>query len=330
MKLKLENFQSIEYAELEFPKGITIIQGKNGSGKSAIFRAIKGLLTNPSGKSGYVKHGTNETRVTLDNNESSVTWVRTPSSCAYINNLSGEVYSKASKLDSRDIADLGFYFDSKDRVVNIHDTWSVLFPFGETDADMFKLFEDVFNISCSSLIIDELKKDESSYKGIISDLNQKIDTCNQTLQNNQQRLQIIDEAKVTDLGKCIKELNDRVTLFENTLAQYHKVKPLCLRAVPEPITVEAIQELDDYCKRLEESLVLYDRSLSYLKFSGVELNLALFSFEDIDIPFEEYQENRHKVNALSEEISQLLKRQKELEQEISKVKVCPVCGRPLD
>ena len=46
--LKIEDFQSIGNAELEFIPGINLIVGQSNSGKTAVLRAIDSVLTNPS------------------------------------------------------------------------------------------------------------------------------------------------------------------------------------------------------------------------------------------------------------------------------------------
>ena len=159
MKVITKDFQILNGEhEFEFPVGVTVIQGESASGKSSLFYAIQYCLTNPSGVDYVINWDAKQTQVTIENNGNSVTWVKTPTSSEYINNTTGEKFVKASKLDSRDIADLGFYFDHKDNVINIQGEWSVLFPFGLTDTEMFKQFEEIFNIACAYQIVDDIKK----------------------------------------------------------------------------------------------------------------------------------------------------------------------------
>jgi len=55
IKVRIQNFQSIEDAELEID-GFTVITGPNNSGKSAVMRAVRGVFTNaPAGP--LVRHG---------------------------------------------------------------------------------------------------------------------------------------------------------------------------------------------------------------------------------------------------------------------------------
>ena len=64
MKLTIQNYQGHEDSTLEFVSpGINAIVGKNGHGKSSVFRAMRSV---PLGDSLYRRKRTRETRVTLD------------------------------------------------------------------------------------------------------------------------------------------------------------------------------------------------------------------------------------------------------------------------
>ena len=63
IKVRIQNFQSIEDAEVEID-GFTVITGPNNSGKSALMRAIRGVFTNaPAGP--LVRHGAKHLSVGL-------------------------------------------------------------------------------------------------------------------------------------------------------------------------------------------------------------------------------------------------------------------------
>ena len=47
-KIELHNFQSHEYTEMEFDRGLNVILGNSDVGKTAILRAIKWALYNLS------------------------------------------------------------------------------------------------------------------------------------------------------------------------------------------------------------------------------------------------------------------------------------------
>lgn len=160
MKLKIKNFQSISDAEIEFPTGITVIQGESNNGKTAILRAVKAIVTNPSGSGHYVQHGKKSAIVELTNNGETLSWERAKNSTSY--KYKDQIFQKTSKQDSNSFCDLGFVRGSKGELLNLSDEWSVLFPFGYSDTELFKLFEDLFAITDSAKVIDGMKGDETS------------------------------------------------------------------------------------------------------------------------------------------------------------------------
>ncbi len=59
LELHIHNFAIIEDISLEFRKGMTVLTGETGAGKSIIIDAL-GLLAGGRGSSDYVRHGTNK------------------------------------------------------------------------------------------------------------------------------------------------------------------------------------------------------------------------------------------------------------------------------
>ena len=68
MKVKTKDFQILKGEhEFEFPVGITVIQGKTGSGKTTLFYAIDDCLTNPSGVDDVINWDAKSASVTIEN-----------------------------------------------------------------------------------------------------------------------------------------------------------------------------------------------------------------------------------------------------------------------
>lgn len=62
--VRVQNFQSIEDATI-YVDGLTVLTGTNNTGKSALFRALRGAFTNARGH-GYVRNGTTHCTVDID------------------------------------------------------------------------------------------------------------------------------------------------------------------------------------------------------------------------------------------------------------------------
>ena len=67
-RLYLKDFKCVEEQEFEFTKGIIIISGNNGEGKSTIFNALNILLFNdaPLNLKDYIRWGSDEFSIGLD------------------------------------------------------------------------------------------------------------------------------------------------------------------------------------------------------------------------------------------------------------------------
>lgn len=334
MKIKLNNFQILEGENtFEFNSGINVVVGPNASGKSSMFYAIENCLTNPNGVDDCINYNHKQTDVTIENNGNSVTWTRTQGSCTYTDNVINQVYSKASKLDSRDIADLGFYFDNKNRVVNIHSEWDVLFPFGESDSDMFRLFEDIFNISCSFQIIDEMKKDESTIKSSITSSQSEKASLQAKLTSLNQ---IKDKVKSEDIQNHIDAItvcSQNASDIRDDYNKFSKCMLLNNLNLPELFDVSTLYEKLHEWETIQTDYDYYQKNKNKADIQIPAINLNL---DDICMPteitqdYDSYITNTNNVIQYEEQLQVLQIKQQELEEQIKKINVCPTCGHILE
>ena len=178
LKLSLSNFQAISNGELEFKTGLNFIIGQSNSGKTATFRAVKDCLLNPSKAARHIKNGEKEAAVTLSYNENTITWKRTQSSSIY--EINGQEYIKVGRSSAFKLLEneTGFVLSSSGIIMNIEEELQAPFPFGMSKQDLFKLYEDVFCISDSAIILKAAKGQEEQVKFDISNLE------NESIKNN--------------------------------------------------------------------------------------------------------------------------------------------------
>ena len=165
LKLSLQNFQSISEGELTFRTGLNFIIGQSNSGKSATFRALKACLLNPAGSKHFIKKGSGKATVTLSYNGNDISWSKTEKANSYL--INGEDYRNTGRSDAFKILDgeTGFVRGEKSSVLmNVEEELQLPFPFGISDQDLFKLFENVFCISDSAVILKSAKDHESKVK----------------------------------------------------------------------------------------------------------------------------------------------------------------------
>ena len=165
LKLSLQNFQSISEGELTFQTGLNFIIGQSNSGKSATFRALKACLLNPAGSQRFIKRDTDKTVVELRYNGNDISWSKTGRSNSYT--INGEEYRNTGKSDAFKILndETGFVRAEKGCVLmNIEEELQLPFPFGIPDSELFKLFENVFCVSDSAVILKSAKEHEDKVK----------------------------------------------------------------------------------------------------------------------------------------------------------------------
>ena len=331
MKLKLKNFQSITQSELTFPTGITLIRGANASGKSAIYRAVKAILTNPNGSKHYVKHGAKEAEVTLENNGNSLTWVRTKSSVAYKHN--DQEYLKASKAKASDYCDLGFYTNEKGKLVNMLDEWDVLFPFGESDTELFKIFEDIFNISDSAKVVDTMKADENACTKEMLDCENSIKLSEEKIQSIDNLFSMFPKEQPKIMQQVLSNKAIELEKLRESLIIIHNAK-----AIPE-FSLEPLS-LNDYLDEIRAYNTLSEK-LSLLRslLSLPSENLATFQSDDLVNTFKQIADMRKDLSQAKEglavateslrELEDLTSKLQAVEQRLAEVDTCPLCGQLL-
>ena len=154
-RVDVENVQTISKASLEFVQGINIIVGQSNSGKSAILRAVKGSVLNPSGSQKYIKNKTKGFKVNIDYAGNNIEWSREKSPKYIVN---GEEYKKTGNSNLTDLVDnSGFVLDEDKNLMNIESELELPFPFDKSNSELFKLFEKTYNGEEPNDFIDEIR-----------------------------------------------------------------------------------------------------------------------------------------------------------------------------
>ena len=299
MKIKITNFQSIEYCELEIPKNsFTCIVGPSNIGKSAIRRALCCLLYNTSNAS-YIRKGTNECSVEIvfDSN-TKVRWFRNENNAGSYE-INGETFGKLNKTVPKPILDEGFreLVLSKDKVnVQIASQFSNIFLLNDSGSKITEVFSNLGNLnriiaanrSCSS----DLKSDKSKISIRKEDLvliKEKINGFKNldknldfvgTIRNSFESLKKISELKdkaknfytalisSVEKVKILKPVNS-ITLdpFDIDLNKFFKIKELFKKYEKVSLTLSYYSNINK--KEIETTLGSeYDLFLKLVKLSS--------------------------------------------------------------
>ena len=332
MRIKTKDFQILKGEhEFDFPVGLTIIQGRNASGKSSLFQAIKYALINKAGTDMCINHQSKQAEVTIENNGASVTWIKSKGTSEYIDNKTGQTYVKASKMDSRDIADLGFLFDMDDRIINLFGMHDVMFPYGYKSTELYELFQEIFSVTCGSQIIDLFKKDEQSTKTAISEKTKAINDLKQKKLDIEDILSKIDKNIVDKHIENIKCFEDNLSKLQTDYSNYSGIFSYKQITIPEQFNSQNIGDKFNQYNQMLSDYQKYDKSYD-LKSKSIPDEGKGF-----DLKENPYLEDYNKLVSLyknietyTNEIEAWQLQYKRVEEKLKEIKVCPTCGRPLE
>ena len=226
LKLQLENFQSITSGTLEFVTGLNFIIGQSNSGKSATFRALKTCLSNPSGSQRYIKRGYPNSSVALAYNGNVVIWKRTSKESSYI--INGELYVKTGSSSAFKILkdETGFIQGDNGVIMNIEEELQLPFPFGYNKSELFKLYENVFCVSDSAVILKSAKEFEGKVKFDLDMLEVDLNKNKMKLQELAIFKQEVNLDKLKEALARYKKAEDRL----NTLREGNDIIKLAVKA----------------------------------------------------------------------------------------------------
>ena len=367
LKLILDNFQSISHGELIFHQGINIIIGQSNSGKSATFRALKACLSNPSGSQRFIKKGTSSAMVTLEYNGNQIIWKRTAKENSYI--INNEEYHKTGSSSAFKILDdTGFVTDDEGTIMNIEEELQLPFPFDMTRSDLFKLYEDVFCVSDSAIILKAAKGTEDETKDEVALIENEISKNENKLKELIEFKNEVDINKLTNMKLFLEKRNNMIVKLKDGL-------PLIKKAYRvNDFKVEEQTFTDNYS--LYKEKVQLKRDLSKLKklhalsktidctYAGDELlkenidklkelsdlrvtTTTLVALNEVNVQEQEFEDKLQKYKELREyalfldSLKAKIKAKKneaeltkiiiqELEETLKGFKVCPLCHQPLN
>ena len=295
LKVDLENFQSISKASLEFVQGINIIVGQSNSGKSAILRAIKGAVLNPSGSQKYIKNKTNGFKVNVEYEGNSIEWSRTSKSPKYV--VNGEEYLKVGGSNLQDVCPKsGFVLDERGNLMNIESELELPFPFDKSNSELFKLFEkNIFCVSDSSAITKLIKADED-------DTNKQKDNAIYELDRIKQKLKAVEELEQeVDINKLINGRN----VLSNLLNKFKELK-LDINSLSDTISIGKVLnkaiptvEINNELQHAYTVLLADIHKLNEIRGVGAILKNAPTASTPKVFDINEYMELKNSVNQLN-------------------------------
>jgi DNA repair ATPase RecN len=356
MKITLDNVQSIHHAEIEIDRGkLTVIEGQTNSGKTAIFRGIEDLLLNIKEAKQDVctdalKENPNaEMRVSLiDDNKNTFEYVRTTSSAKYV--INGNDYGKLNRKNLYDLPDVKpecFLYDPTDgnrqtSIINMHVEDERLFMFDRSDAERFKLFEKMFPISNTSIVLKAMQLDEVGVNHKITELSSTIDSLNNSIDK-------IDEIVSMINVEYLQSLRDALNNMSNYINILNQDYSLCLSMITQINNITNIDKsFSTTCSKLDLDVDFsLAKSLQVDYHEAIKLHNYINAISSVDTTILDKCELLDAIDTteISNDIVEALKLVEDIallndvsfykeqmsiaEKELSKIKVCPMCSKPL-
>jgi exonuclease SbcC len=165
--LKIKNFQSHKNSELDFHKGLNIISGSSGKGKTGLLRALKfNLQNNPSNESIHSFWNTDtSTFVNIDNH----TIERTKTKSKNYYKLDDETFTAIGRNVPEEIESI--INMNNTNIQNQHDSH---FLFSDTPGNVAKHFNKIANIDLIDVVTKNVKSGKTQVKRKIENLKENI------------------------------------------------------------------------------------------------------------------------------------------------------------
>ena len=358
MKLTIENFQSLKGVnELEFPTGVTMIIGDSNSGKTALQRALRGLITNyisTSKVKKYITHFEDHLKVDLQLGEDQpkFSWLKDEKNTNY-SVIDGDEVQEFEKCGNDtlesicDKADVEFPFVLRDkRLLNLHtEKDSFPFPFDLNDVELFKMFEELYNVSSSGIIFKYMKSLETK-------TNSQIKTTTENIRQDKDKIE-----KIIDLEDkySISELDALKIRAEKVQAGMLGIDEDIASAAKNNKIAKKIKEFLEHIEQFsidEDTDKLVNKAITLLNDSKVlskdirqviknneieQINVYKKEFDTAQIDaynalssdYKEASKLINEIKSVNSEIEELEEEQKQIEAELAKIKICPLCKQPL-
>lgn len=367
MKVKIDNYQIIKHADLEFLPGITAIVGSSNNGKSSIIRAIEAAINNKGGNS-FVNYDADECSVSIETDGNKIIWTKHKKQGKSSYDINGDVLNK---IGQKQIPEVGDTLNMREIEVGNErfrlNFWKQMsYPF-LVDKTSYQLFDFISRSNEQEIILglqndsaDRLKqisKDEDIVSGKIDVKTTDIGNIQTSIKElkkfekfDVKRLELLNtaykviSAKLSSVDEIDKSINEESGTLKNVINIINKVSPTIDDISRTYKTYESLELLLSDLAKVNESIKSETNNLDTLKdltnktsnkvstltekFEAIsELNS---SFEAISSVIEEYNTVLSSIEAENSKIEGINKVIKDVQDELDTFTICPLCEQPLN
>lgn len=367
MKVKIENYQVIKEAELEFKPGINAIIGSTNNGKSAIIRAIRGAINNQGGN-GFINYNADSCLVDIKFNGHNVIWKKTKKQGKSSYTIDGVVLKKIGQKQLEEVASImnmpEIQVNNDRHQINF---WRQLDKPFLVDKTPYQLFDFIVKSDEQEIIralseqtelsLKEINKHITSTSAAIDANTELINTLITELKDLE-RFRDIDVDRLELMINLEKTIYDLLAELDNTRIESRALLDKILKSTDfineaTALLASVYTEIDNL-QKLEEYLSELDLTTSNITSVIENIDLLGRTTQDLEAKVAVAKQLENTTESLEQEyttlnelfilidkcnkdiisytslIDQYTTRIEKLSDELKQFIVCPLCGNNLD
>ena len=312
-KVQLENYRSHSNTTVEFTKGVNLILGKNGRGKTSILEAISTVMFNTKDRSGketgksYIKFGEKSSKVDIDfiandgrEYNLKTEFFKTKPKKQTLKDMIGSEYDGDIQEKLEELCGIKKGFEETYENIVIAKQNEFINIFKAKPKDREEIFNKIFNTQIYKEMYDSfLKEAVDKYKSEKENLDSKINSLKENMEDKEQITNFLKEEKEVEkkLQDRFKNINVVSKNLENEIKDYE--------------TTEI--ELNNLIKNIKDEENKIKKYLNILKENIIEAKQAKKSkiiVKETEKPYLEYLEIENRLKVLRENLDNLLEEQK--------------------
>ena len=312
-KVQLENYRSHSNTTVEFTKGVNLILGKNGRGKTSILEAISTVMFNTKDRTGketgksYIKFGEKSSKVDIDFTANDgreynlkTEFFKTKPKKQTLKDMTGYEYDGDIQEKLEELCGIKKGFEETYENIVIAKQNEFINIFKDSGTTREKTFNKIFNTQIYKEMYDSfLKEAIDKYKSEKENLDSKINYLKENMEDKEQTTNFLKEEEIikNTLNKDFSETTEIINKLSNEIKDYE--------------TTEI--ELNNLIKNIKDEENKIKKYLSLLKENIIEAKQAKKSkiiVKETEKSYLEYLEIENRLKDLRENLDNLLEEQK--------------------
>ena len=312
-KVQLENYRSHSNTTVEFTKGVNLILGKNGKGKTSILEAISTVMFNTKDRSGketgksYIKFGEKSSKVDIDfiandgrEYNLKTEFFKTKPKKQTLKDMTGSEYDGDIQGKLEELCGIKKGFEETYENIVIAKQNEFINIFKDSGTTREKTFNKIFNTQIYKEMYDSfLKEAVDKYKEKVKDLDKEITFLKENMEDKEQITNFLKEEEIikNTLNKDFSKTTETINKLSNEIKDYE--------------TTEI--ELNNLVKNIKDEENKIKKYLNILKENIIEAKQAKKSkiiVKETEKSYLEYLNIEKRLKDLRENLDNLLDEQK--------------------